>query len=1162
MDVSRNKFSNAMCALFTGVLLVLFCVCVGRKFGISNIVSRMIITAVYCGVVVGLAFVLNKTVKKFIDNNRHIDPDKTYLIGMIVASVLFIVIRLLVISDAINVDFVKSSISETAKIGSDGKIFFDISTADGLFATILSLMFKVFGNTFFPVYLIQTILSVGAYAMIVWSVKTIFGRFPSVTVAFGMAILPNFFRNIAGDGSDCLILFMFGFFMLVSALYKLSNEKSDIKTVFSICIGMISGIFALYSTIFVFVFLIPIAVLMNCNSEQFSTRLINVFCIIFGHLFGFGVPLVIYSYIFGGDGILGFVDELMKHLTYRFSYSPKPGFITALGDERGIFVLFILSVFYCVMYWKNSDDTAQFIIPYWVLTVSQMFFIYLNNKPAYLMIFAICLLIVGGCGLYDLGSTEGPVRIYRLEDDMQPVVIESINDKPVSQAAAKISLTQPAEEKKEEVKPEVTIKEEVKPEEEKAEEVKTEETKPEEEKSEEAKADVARSEETKTEEASLEEIRSEEVKPEQTDKSDEKPSEVPENVAEEKPEAKESKYSQPEVRKTSDFGMNDAVFEALFSANVAPVNAVSSEIYDMTPDVEEDEGAEETADDTETGEEIEAVVEDQDAANEGEDMWKNDSKDQKAYVDSFFGYLYNEPASQDETVEETKKDKYVSHASNFADLDLDLGIDAFDNLNPDASEDDLETADARTADVKNDIPQPEVKTEVKEEDTVKDEFVFEESDSIEPVADTKDTILPEASFEVEEIKTSANDSSNDWEDFKFEDNHSEPKREIENIESEFVFDFNKKHSNDRKGWDFIAEEEHGEEEELEVFNLLNEVDGIKLDNKDELKDAPAPVVTDEPGETLIFESKEETASDIDTERSKEPEEEVSIEEMLNKKIDEDFSYEDALTEKIENEEVEKEIGFSYEEALQKKLEVEEIIEAEKSKDAFSMEDAIREKIVTEESIENAEKTLDVSMVKTVEQKIGVEEDINDNLTDHTFSFQEAIEQKLDVERSIEKAQNEQVLAEFENEHLITEEDLKAFKETKTEDFVFEEKPETETALTEEVMDFETPADEFEFKDSNTVETVAEPVTTEATETEPAETESAKTEPEKPVETETVSDKTSENETEKVQPVEFIENPLPLPKKHVHREMDYGRSIPEAWMHYDVELTKENDHYDI
>ena len=62
-----------MCVLFTGVLLVLFCVCVGRKFGISNMVSRMIITGVYCGVVVGLAFVLNKAVKKFAEGDKHID---------------------------------------------------------------------------------------------------------------------------------------------------------------------------------------------------------------------------------------------------------------------------------------------------------------------------------------------------------------------------------------------------------------------------------------------------------------------------------------------------------------------------------------------------------------------------------------------------------------------------------------------------------------------------------------------------------------------------------------------------------------------------------------------------------------------------------------------------------------------------------------------------------------------------------------------------------------------------------------------------------------------------------------------------------------------------------------------------------------------------------
>ncbi len=41
-------------------------------------------------------------------------------------------------------------------------------------------------------------------------------------------------------------------------------------------------------------------------------------------------------------------------------------------------------------------------------------------------------------------------------------------------------------------------------------------------------------------------------------------------------------------------------------------------------------------------------------------------------------------------------------------------------------------------------------------------------------------------------------------------------------------------------------------------------------------------------------------------------------------------------------------------------------------------------------------------------------------------------------------------------------------------------------------------------------------------------------------------------------VNLIENPLPLPKKHVHREMDYGYDVPEAQMHYDVSVAESDD----
>lgn len=39
---------------------------------------------------------------------------------------------------------------------------------------------------------------------------------------------------------------------------------------------------------------------------------------------------------------------------------------------------------------------------------------------------------------------------------------------------------------------------------------------------------------------------------------------------------------------------------------------------------------------------------------------------------------------------------------------------------------------------------------------------------------------------------------------------------------------------------------------------------------------------------------------------------------------------------------------------------------------------------------------------------------------------------------------------------------------------------------------------------------------------------------------------------------FLENPLPLPKKHVKREMDYDHQVAEKDMHYQVEIAKDDD----
>lgn len=56
------------------------------------------------------------------------------------------------------------------------------------------------------------------------------------------------------------------------------------------------------------------------------------------------------------------------------------------------------------------------------------------------------------------------------------------------------------------------------------------------------------------------------------------------------------------------------------------------------------------------------------------------------------------------------------------------------------------------------------------------------------------------------------------------------------------------------------------------------------------------------------------------------------------------------------------------------------------------------------------------------------------------------------------------------------------------------------------------------------------------------------------------DKEKELQTEE-QKSRFIENPLPLPKKHVKKEMDYQYPVDESQMKYDMEVD-ENDDFDI
>ena len=63
--------------------------------------------------------------------------------------------------------------------------------------------------------------------------------------------------------------------------------------------------------------------------------------------------------------------------------------------------------------------------------------------------------------------------------------------------------------------------------------------------------------------------------------------------------------------------------------------------------------------------------------------------------------------------------------------------------------------------------------------------------------------------------------------------------------------------------------------------------------------------------------------------------------------------------------------------------------------------------------------------------------------------------------------------------------------------------------------------------------------------------------EKPEEAQQAEEKDEPEEIPAPKP-RFLENPLPLPKKHVHRQMDYQYTVEEQDMKFDVEIREEDD----
>ena len=59
----------------------------------------------------------------------------------------------------------------------------------------------------------------------------------------------------------------------------------------------------------------------------------------------------------------------------------------------------------------------------------------------------------------------------------------------------------------------------------------------------------------------------------------------------------------------------------------------------------------------------------------------------------------------------------------------------------------------------------------------------------------------------------------------------------------------------------------------------------------------------------------------------------------------------------------------------------------------------------------------------------------------------------------------------------------------------------------------------------------------------------------------ISEKNEEKDQRLTPKTDFIPNPLPVPKRREHVEMDYDHPVSEQMMHFDIE-NPEKDYFDI
>lgn len=389
MITRKNGYNKISAKLFALVYLCLFLSTFTgliSEYGVEQVKAfgiSVLILVISCFLIHGLLMLIKR-----LNQGKKIS-DVVFYFALTLCTLIFVVLRIFVFGGVISFSDDLGEIAMRAMIDGTGKVYVDFSNLDGLFSTVLSCFFKIFGNTYFALYFAQFILMSISYVLVLRATYKLAGKLSTIFVALGMALSVVCINSMAYGNTLNLFLLLVGISLNLLEIFinEIEVRNYSIKSI--AIIGVAMGVLYVNCDWLLAFLLIPIIVTVIEREDEIPDVLkINGVYILFAGLTL--LVITILSGIISGVGIINCFTNVFKN---RFVVSFGLDFI-----ETDIIwhLALILALFYVINEYIKKNDKI-YIMTY-IIIISGIQYITLgyNNEAMYILLMLTLMCMTGG----------------------------------------------------------------------------------------------------------------------------------------------------------------------------------------------------------------------------------------------------------------------------------------------------------------------------------------------------------------------------------------------------------------------------------------------------------------------------------------------------------------------------------------------------------------------------------------------------------------------------------------------------------------------------------------------------------------------------------------------------------------------------------------------